>query len=61
MLSAGSFTDSVFMKVKDFVQLEEAKLADIAMGGGYKVPKPMKKIMKKKGMRLRKKVQILMH
>lgn len=47
VLSAGSFTDSVFMKVKDFVQLEEAKLADIAMGGGYKVPKPMKKIMKK--------------
>jgi len=47
VLSAGSFTDSVFMKVKDFVQLEEAKLADIAMGGGYKVPKPVKKIMKK--------------
>ncbi len=47
VLSAGSFTDSVFMKVKDFVQLEEAKLADIAMGGGYKVPKPVKKIMRK--------------
>lgn len=47
VLSAGSFTDSVFMKMKDFVQLEEARLADIAMGGGYKVPKPMKKAMRK--------------
>jgi len=47
VLSAGSFTDSILMKVKDFVQLEEAKLADIAMAGGYKIPKPVKKQMKK--------------
>lgn len=47
VLSAGSFTDSVLMKVKDFIQLEEAKLADIAMAGGYKIPKPVKKQMKK--------------
>jgi Ala-tRNA(Pro) deacylase len=47
VFSTGSFTDSVFMKVKDFVQMEEAKLADIAMAGGYKIPKATKKKMKK--------------
>ncbi|MFA6422246.1 MAG: YbaK/EbsC family protein [Candidatus Buchananbacteria bacterium] len=47
VMSAGSFTDSILMKVKDFVQLEEAKLADIAMTGGYKIPKSVKKQMKK--------------
>lgn len=47
VFSTGSFTDSVLMKVKDFIQLEEAKLADIAMKGGYKIPKKVKKQMKK--------------
>lgn len=47
VMSAGSFTDSIFMKVKDFIQLEEAKLVDIAMAGGYKIPKLVKKQMKK--------------
>ena len=47
VLSAGSFTDSVLMKAKDFIQLEEARLADIAMSGNYKIPKPVKKQMKK--------------
>ena len=47
VFSTGSATNSVLMKVKDFVQLEEAKLADIAMKGGYKIPKPVKKAMKK--------------
>ena len=47
LLSSGSFTDSVLMKAKDFIQLEESKLADIAMKGGYKIPKPVKKQMKK--------------
>lgn len=47
VFSTGSATNSVLMKVKDFVQLEEAKLADIAMKGGYKISKPMKKQMKK--------------
>lgn len=47
VLSTGSFTDSVFMKVKDLVQMEEAKLADIAMKGGYKIPAKTKKTMKK--------------
>ena len=46
VISTGSFTDSVFMKVKDLVKMEEARLADIAMSGGYKVPKKMKKQMK---------------
>ena len=47
VISTGSFTDSVFMKVKDFIQFEEARLADIAMRGGYKIPKATKKKMKK--------------
>lgn len=47
LLSTGSFTDSVLMKVKDFVQLEEAKLADVAMKGGYQIPKKVKKQMRK--------------
>ncbi len=46
VFSAGSLTDSVFMKVKDFLQLEEAKIADIAMAGGYTIPKAIKKQMK---------------
>lgn len=47
VFSTGSFTDSVLMKVKDFVQIEEAKLADIAMKGDYVIPKTTKKAMKR--------------
>lgn len=47
VVSTGSFTDSVFMKVKDFVQSEEARLANVAMAGGYVIPKKVKKQMKK--------------
>ncbi|MFA6593750.1 MAG: YbaK/EbsC family protein [Candidatus Buchananbacteria bacterium] len=47
VVSTGSFTDSVLMKVKDFVQSEEARLADIAMKGGYKIPQATKKKMNK--------------
>jgi len=47
VVSTGSFTDSVFMKVKDFVQSEEARLANVAMAGGYKIPKAVKKKMAK--------------
>jgi len=47
VFSTGSVTDSVFMKVKDFIQMEEAKIADIAMAGGYKIPKATKKKMAK--------------
>ena len=47
IFSTGSLTDSFFLKVKDFVQMEEAKLADIAMTGGYKIPKATKKKMVK--------------
>ena len=44
ILSAGSFTDSVRMKVKDFLELEQAKLANFATRGGYKLQvKPAKK------------------
>ena len=45
VFSTGSMTDSVLMKVKDYIQMEEAKLADIAMKGGYKIPKATKKKM----------------
>ena len=51
ILSAGSFTDSVRMKVKDFIDLEQAKLASFAKSGGYKIqakPKIKKKSAKKK-------------
>jgi len=47
VLSAGSFTDSVLMKVQDLIRIEEAQLADIAMKGGYSIPKPIKNKMKK--------------
>jgi len=47
VFSTGNVTTSVLMKVKDYVQLEEAKLADIAMKGGYVIPKATKKVMKK--------------
>lgn len=47
VVSTGSFTDSVFIKVKDFIQSEEARLANIAIAGGYKIPKKMEKQMKK--------------
>lgn len=52
ILSAGNFTDSVRMKVKDFLELEKAKLANFAQSGGYKLQakskKPAKKVAKKK-------------
>lgn len=47
IFSTGSLSDSVLMKVKDFIQMEEAKMADIAMKGGYKIPKTTKKKMLK--------------
>ncbi|MEK7072186.1 MAG: YbaK/EbsC family protein [Patescibacteria group bacterium] len=47
IFSTGSVTDSVLIKVKDFIQLEEAKMADIAIKGGYKIPKTTKKKMVK--------------
>jgi len=47
VVSTGSFTDSIFMKVKDFVRSEEARLANVAMAGGYTIPKAVKKQMKK--------------
>jgi len=35
ILGAGSFTDSVRMKARDFIKMEQAKLADFAQKGGY--------------------------
>ena len=40
ILSAGSFTDSVRMKAKDFIEMEQAKLASFPKTGGYKLQKP---------------------
>ncbi|MDD2806952.1 MAG: YbaK/EbsC family protein [Patescibacteria group bacterium] len=37
ILSAGNFTDSVRMKAKDFIELEQAKLASFTKSGGYKL------------------------
>ncbi|MFA6322430.1 MAG: YbaK/EbsC family protein [Candidatus Buchananbacteria bacterium] len=50
ILSAGSFTDSVRMKAKDFIGIEKAKLASFAKMGGYKlqVKSKKKKVAKKK-------------
>ena len=50
IFSAGSFTDSVRMKAKDFIELEQAKLANFAKSGGYKLQKhkTKKKAAKKK-------------
>ena len=48
ILSAGSFTDSVRMKAKDFIQMEEARLASFVKAGGYKKVKTQKKAKKKK-------------
>ena len=45
IFSTGSLSDSVLIKVKDFIQMEEPKMADIAMKGGYKIPKATKKKM----------------
>lgn len=47
VFATGSFSDSVLLKVKDFLQLEEAKLANIAMSGNYKIPARAKKQMTK--------------
>jgi prolyl-tRNA editing enzyme YbaK/EbsC (Cys-tRNA(Pro) deacylase) len=56
ILNAGTFSDSVAMKAKDFVILEKAKLANFAQKGGYltfeqakkKSMKSNKKVAKKK-------------
>ncbi|PIT89286.1 MAG: hypothetical protein COU27_01150, partial [Candidatus Levybacteria bacterium CG10_big_fil_rev_8_21_14_0_10_36_7] len=39
ILQTGNFTDSVRMKVKDFIDMEEAKVKAFAEGGKYKNPK----------------------
>ncbi len=39
ILSAGTLTDSIRMKTKDFIAMEEAKLANFAKAGGYKLQK----------------------
>ena len=47
ILAAGSFTDSVRMKAKDFIDLEQARLASFAKSGGYKPSKTTAKKKKK--------------
>lgn len=48
ILAAGSFTDSVRMKAKDFIELEQAKLASFVKSAGYKPPVKVRKSAKKK-------------
>lgn len=47
VLQAGSFTDAVRMKAKDFIEMEKATVADLAESAGYKAPKAAKKKSKK--------------
>lgn len=47
ILQAGSFTDSIRMKVKDFLAMEQAKLAGIAQAAGYKSPQGKSKKRKR--------------
>ncbi len=57
IFSAGNFTDSIRMKVKDFIEVEQAKLASFTKTAGYKLQvKPKKKIVKKnkKGSKIKK-------
>jgi prolyl-tRNA editing enzyme YbaK/EbsC (Cys-tRNA(Pro) deacylase) len=51
IVGAGTFTDSVRVRVKDFIQMEQAKLADVAQRAGYKLqvkPKTKSKAVKKR-------------
>ena len=57
IFSTGSFTDSVIMKVKDYIQMEEAKIVDVAMKDGYVVLKPVKKKPAKKKVAIKKSVK----
>lgn len=43
VFQVGTFTDSVKMKVKDFVNLEKARVADFAQKAGYKLQRRKKK------------------
>lgn len=47
ILASGSFTDSVRIKVKDFIDMEQAKLASFATAGKYKATPKKKKVAKK--------------
>jgi len=52
IFSAGTLTDSIRMKVKDFIAMEQARLASFAKSGGYKLqvkPKKKNKAKPKKG------------
>jgi len=48
IVNAGSFTESLRLKAKDFIKLEEAKLGNFVEAGGYKAVKP---VVKKKAVR----------
>lgn len=55
IVAAGNFTDSVRMKAKDFIDLEQAKLAHFAKAGGYQLQRQTKKKSKPKKKRVAKK------
>ena len=58
VMNAGSFTQSLRLKAKDFIALEEAKLGSFVKSAGYKPPKAKKAVAKKpakKGAKRKKK------
>ncbi len=61
VLSSGSYTESVIMKVADFVKLEAPHVVAVAMAGGYKLavhkPKTKKKPSKPKASAKKKPVK----
>lgn len=58
LIGAGSFTDSVRMKMREYLKLENAKLGAFTTSANLKLPKPAKKPAKKKSAskKLRKRV-----
>ncbi|MFA6533737.1 MAG: YbaK/EbsC family protein [Patescibacteria group bacterium] len=56
ILNAGSFTQSLRLKVKDFLKMEEARLGSFVESAGYKKPKvnKPKKVKAKKAKKIKK-------
>lgn len=63
VLQTGSFTDSVRVKVADFIKMEEAQLASIAQMAGYKkikkTPKKKAKAKVKKAVKIAPKKKVV--
>ncbi|MFA5076323.1 MAG: YbaK/EbsC family protein [Patescibacteria group bacterium] len=55
IMNAGSFNQSLRMKVKDFIKMEEAKLGSFVEAGGYKLQVKPKKSKKQKSKKVKTK------